>query len=115
MFTFVIETNISMEERIKALEERFKSVELLVGSLRETILTMSKHSVQSFNTIDQNFDIFNENFEGVNTKLDKLVKDAADGFETVGGQLDGLHEEVKKIQKVSNYSEEYENLLKISK
>lgn len=97
-----------MGDEAKSIEDRLDALEEIVKNLRDTLMNAHKHTVASFKTVDENFEI-------VNTKIDTLVASSEKGFDDVGGKIDDLQVEVKKIQKVSNYPEEYENLLKISR
>lgn len=64
--------------------------------------------MKSFKTTDSNFEILNQ-------KLDNLRDISTTEFKGVGEKLGEIKNELNKIQKVSNYSEEYENLLSIVK
>lgn len=86
-----------MEDKLRSLEEK-------INAISSTLLDFQKHSVASFNQIDQNFD-------AIKAILNSHSNDLTD----VDGKLTEIKEEVMKIQKVSNYHEEYENLLKIVK
>lgn len=99
--------NHNQEEDLTQLKEKFNTLEEMVSKLRDVLLSAHRHTVDSFGKVD-------ENFEVINAKIDKLIASSEDGFEDVGGKIDKLQTEIKKIQKVSNYPEEYENLLRIS-
>ncbi len=110
-----------MEERIANIESSIalisKNVSDLtktVKALRDFVIIYAKHNAESFIAIDDNFEIVNEKVDAVNKKVDKLIAESSKSFSSVGNQLDDLQTEVKKIQKVSNYSEEYDNLLRLS-
>lgn len=103
------------EEKTLTLEQRIEKLEVLVSDLRDYIITTHKHSIRSFNTIDENFEIIKEKVGEIDVKVDALAQTSDKGFSEVGVKIDGLQFEVKKIQRVSNYGEEYENLLRISK
>lgn len=85
----------------KTPEEKISDIEVALENLRKVVVSMHKHMFESFERIDQNFEI--------------LRKTATDGFHNVDGQLGEIKTEIQKIQKVSNYPEEYENLLKVSR
>lgn len=89
-------------------EARLTALETKLDSLISNFLTHSQHSVKSFKTTDGNFEI-------INAKVDELIKSSNAEFEGVGEKLGEIKHELVKIQKVSNYSEEYENLLNIVK
>ncbi|WP_188051724.1 hypothetical protein [Flavobacterium sp. GP15] len=90
------------------LETRLTALESKLDSLISSFLTHSQHSVKSFKATDNNFEIINE-------KVDALINNSNDEFKGVGEKLGEIKHELIKIQKVSNYSEEYENLLSIAK
>lgn len=104
-----------MENNSDSLEIRIKSLEDLVNNLRELVLTVSKHNIHSFNTVDSNFENLKQQVEILDGRVQTLQKAAKDGFNGVGEQIDDLKSEVMKIEKVSNYTEEYKNLLSITK
>lgn len=90
------------------VEEQMQKMESKLDALIKSFLGFSNHAVDSFKTTDENFELLQQ-------KVDALSNDASTEFDKVGEKLSELKVEVLKIQKVSNYSEEYENLLKISK
>lgn len=90
------------------IENRLKNLESKLDSLIGSFLNHSKHSVKSFKATDDNFEIINQ-------KVDELIINSNKEFIGVGEKLGEIKHELIKIQKVSNYSEEYENLLSIAK
>jgi hypothetical protein len=90
------------------IENRLTALESKLDSLISTFLTHSQHSVKSFKATDENFEIINQ-------KVDELITNSNTEFKGVGEKLGEIKHELIKIQKVSNYSEEYENLLSIVK
>lgn len=78
-----------------------------INNLTEVVIDILKKTKETSETIDSNFEI-------LNTKIDLLSKDTDKQLDNVGGKLDNIQSELKKIEKVSRYSEEYHNLLKIS-
>lgn len=91
-------------KRISSLEDKISSLDEKVTALVDIVIGLLSAS----KTIDQNFDI-------VNKKLDSLYAESGDGFTKVGEKLEVLKTEINKIQKVYNYSAEYDNLLKVYK
>lgn len=83
----------SLEQRVESLEEK---IDALIG----LVVSISKTQVATGKTIDSNFDILNQ-------KIDNLSKMSSKEFGNIKIEL-------KKIQDVSGYSEEYENLLRVS-
>ena len=90
------------------LETRLTALESKLDSLISSFITHSQHSVKSFKATDENFEIINE-------KVDCLMKDSNKEFSDVGEKLGEIKHELTKIQKLSNYTQEYENLLSIVK
>ncbi len=104
-----------MEKRIEALESQMNDV-------KPALVALHKILHEAIQKIDSNFELLDNRLENMENRLGKienrlggLEKTSSEEFESVGGKLDQLHVEVQKIQKVSNYSEEYENLLRISR
>lgn len=104
------------------LENRLTALETKLDSLISSFITHSQHSVKSFKATDDNFEIINEKVETINSKVetinakvDCLMKDSNKEFSVVGEQLGEIKQELIKLQKVSNYTQEYENLLTIAK
>lgn len=86
-----------------------------IETLRKVILDMNKSMISSFHTIDTNFSAIELKLELLEKKIDSLTDTSSKEFEMVGGKLTEVKDELMKIQKVSNYSEEFENLLKVSR
>jgi len=103
-----------MENNSSSLETRIKSLEDLVNDIRGLVLTIGKHSVESFKTVDSNFENLKQQVEILDNRVQTLQTAAKDGFNGVEDKIDDLKTEVMKIEKVSNYSEEYNNLLRIA-
>lgn len=99
---------ISQQGQLGSLEGR-------IEDLKQVVIDINQQMLRSFKIVDQNFEALDKKIDTVDKKVDILISESNQGFEKVGGQLNELQEEVSKIQKVSNYSQEYENLLKISK
>lgn len=89
-------------------KERFDELEAQLKLVKELILSSINHNIDSFKKADANFEL-------LNAKIDELAKSANVQFGQVGGKLDGIQKEIEKIQKVSNYTDEYENLLRVTK
>jgi len=94
-------SNNSIEERISKLEQK-------LDAFFELFISHAKHSIETREVVDKNFDVLDKKIETIKQKISALHQDTSDGFGEV-------KEELVKIQKVSNYQEEYENLLKIAK
>ena len=88
---------VKMQHDVRELKET-------VNALKSLFLMSDRHTIKSFKRIDDNFEV-------VKKDLEDLKRDSDKSFDEVGNKLDDLHTEVMKIQKVSNYSEEYENLI----
>ncbi len=95
----------------KRVEEESKKTE----DLRRVVIGISKSMSDSFKIIDLNFEGLAKRMDVVEQKIDSLTDHAEAQFGSVGEKLDELKVEVIKIQKVSGYSEQYENLLSISR
>lgn len=90
---------ITMAEK-PDLEKRVDTLELKIDTLIELAVSISKAQAGAGESIDSNFNILND-------KIDALAKMANREFGDIKFEL-------TKIQKVSGYSKEYENLLKVS-
>jgi hypothetical protein len=108
-----------MDQEIK---DRFEKTDAQYESLRKSILDLTQTMSKAFKTIDQNFEAMDDRLNSLDKKVDTLIFESNEGFGKVGDNLKSVKEklgelttEVVKIQKVSNYSEQYENLLSISK
>ena len=84
-------------------------------SLRKSLLNLHKIVEHGFKVIDTNFENVDKRIDALEKKVDALSEHSSNEFKAVGGKLNNIEAEVMKIQKVSNYNEEYENLLKISR
>lgn len=82
--------------------------------LKSLVITVLKKSFETSELIDSNFEVLNERINELYNKIDCFEKATGKDFTGVGNKLDTIHHELKKIEKVSRYSEEFENLLKIS-
>ncbi len=70
--------------------------------------------VNSNRAIDANFEIVNVKLNKLDLKVDKLGKSSNTEFGKVGKQLKEIKTEVHKIQRVSGYSDMFENLKVVS-
>jgi archaellum component FlaC len=93
-----------MENRLQQIEQRISDLDETLKSVTAILISFQKHSSESFNKIDENFEV-----------IKNVLNNHSTNFNEVGGKLNELKDEVIKIQKVSNYQKEYENLLKIAK
>ncbi|HVD99615.1 MAG TPA: hypothetical protein VNB90_15510 [Cytophagaceae bacterium] len=87
----------------------------LLEFIRKGVINLNKTQVEAYKKIDDNFDSIDKRLATLEESISKLTEDSESSFTTVGKKIDELKYEVHKIQKVSNYSEEYENLMKIVK
>jgi uncharacterized phage infection (PIP) family protein YhgE len=108
--------------KIDALLSRVDTLEKNHNDLRVALLTAHKHSVASFGKIDSNFQNVTTGIDSIDAKVEILTKAHKEGLDGVehglnnlGTKVDELKGEVMKIEKVSNYTDEYENLLRIAK
>ena len=91
-----------------------QNLEQQVEGLKSLVLTVLKKTIQTSHTLDSNFEILKEQIADIEKKIDQLAADTGQDLTSVDGKLDDIHSELKKIEKVSRYTEEFENLLKIS-
>lgn len=89
-------------------EERIAKIEEKLDAIVSLFISHAKHSQETRNIVDKNFNVLDAKIETIKQKISALHQDTSDGFGEV-------KDELVKIQKVSNYQEEYENLLKIAK
>lgn len=82
------------------LEQRVDILEGKIDALIGLMLSISKRQVEAGKSIDSNFTVLND-------KIDSLAKMSSKEFGDIKVEL-------TKIQEVSGYSQEYENLLKVS-
>lgn len=97
-----------MDQQLESLEDKIEAV-------RKAVVDMNKVMMESFKIADKNFAAIEAKINTIDEKIDTLARNSSKEFATVGGKIDQLKTEVIKIQKVSNYPEHYENMLKISK
>jgi len=96
----------NLDNRVIRLEEKLDAlIKLFVSHMSD--------SNDSNKRIDKNFELVEGQIKRVSEKLDKLINTSSEQFDKVGNRLGEIKEELQKIEKVSNYPEEYENLLKI--
>lgn len=86
-----------------------------IADLKTVLLDTIKYVQKGFKAVDENFEAIDKSLKAIDGKVELLIKESNEGFGQVGEKIDELKVEVNKIQKVSNYSEEYANLLRISK
>ena len=100
--------SLEIENKLSSLEARFDNLEAKLDSLISSFISHSQHTMKSFKATDENFEIINQ-------KVDELISSSNNEFKGVGKKLVEIKHELNKIQKVSNYTEDFENLLKIVK
>jgi len=104
-----------MEQPYQLLEGKMESLTSVVVDLSKTLLDAIKKTDENFGILEKRLETIECKMQVIENKIDHLDQSSSSEFRTVGGKIDHLHEEVQKIQKISNYSEQYENLLKISR
>lgn len=88
------------------LNARFDSLTVALENLKRFTIDAHSHSVNSFKVVNGRINI-------LDIKLGSLAKNSDKNFDDVKGKLEKIQKEIGKIDKVSRYSEEYENLLKV--
>lgn len=83
-----------MEKRVEAIEQNLRS-------LITILVNISTKLEETNQKIDANFDLL----KNLDSKSEK-------GFKVVNSNLEDVKSELQKIQTVSNYTEEFENLLR---
>ncbi len=86
-----------------------------IEDVRKAVLDLSKELVEGFRITNTNFEAIGKRLDLIENKINNLSDSSAKEFNTVGGKLSELKEEVIKIQKISGYTEQYQNLLKIAR
>lgn len=94
------------DQQFEQLESKVDSLTVALENLRRFTINAHSHSVNSFKISEGKIDI-------LNIKLESLAKDSNKNFDDVKGKLEEIQNEIGKIDEVSRYSEEYENLLKV--
>jgi hypothetical protein len=107
-----MENSNNTNGQITELETRLEGK---IEDIRTAIVQLTKKMATAFEIVDKNFESLESRINVIDGKIDQLAQNSSKEFESVGDKLTDLKNEVTKIQKVSNYSEEYANLLKISK
>ena len=86
-----------------------------IEDIRKAVLDLNKNMVEGFKVIDNNFETIEKRLDSIESNIAKLTTESTKGFDNVGDQITELKGEVVKIQKISGYSDQYENLLKIAR
>lgn len=82
-------------------------------NVRKALVDLNKSYIETSKIIDDNFESIDKRLVVIEESVKNLNDNSQNSFNTVGKKIDELKQEVHKIQKVSNYTEEYENLMKI--
>jgi hypothetical protein len=97
------------------MEEPISDLQNKITKLTELVVGMNNGIIEANAKIDSNFDIVVERLTSIESKLKSLEGSTSNEFSSVGSKLDSLHDEIKKIQKVSGYDAQHENMLSILK
>ena len=96
-------------------ENKLKDLESSIEDMRKFIVTSHKAMMDAFTVVDSNFDVIKEKVSNIDDKIDNLSKSSSTNFDEFGEHLKGIKAELMKIEKVSRYTEEYANILRISR
>ncbi len=94
--------------------QHYQKLEEQVTSLRSLVLTVLKKTIETAHTLDSNFEVLKGRMEDLENQIERVAVSTGQDLTKVDGKLDDIHSELKKIEKVSRYTEEFENLLKIT-
>ena len=104
----------------RSTEERLNGLEVAVAAIATALTNGFQTLDKNFESIETRIDAMDKKIDGVENRLhtlekkvDELAKQSDVSFTSVDGKLDHLTAEVAKIDKVSGYAEEYQNLLDI--
>lgn len=97
----------------KKIDEKFDSIDRRFSSLYMNQIEAYKKIDDNFESMDKRLHSMDKRLSSLEVNVSRLSENSESSFSTVGRKIDELKYEVHKIQKVSNYSEEYENLMKI--
>lgn len=92
-----------MEERIQSLESNFVSLNSELRKIKELLTS-------SFTKMDTNFASIKKELDTLHIKVDLLQVKTSDGLDNVGVKIENLTEEIGKINIVTKYGDEYNNL-----
>ena len=103
------------------IEERTAKLESFVEVLANHVVRTHETILQGLEKVDENFVILHKNFEKVDENFSKIEKsihslkgNTSDGFQSVSSKLEDLKSEIKKINEVTRYEDEYANFLSIA-
>ncbi|WP_127128376.1 hypothetical protein [Pseudoflavitalea rhizosphaerae] len=96
------------EEKKTELIDSLKTILSVVGNG----FTKVDHN---FKTIKEQVDTLNSKVESLHNKLEELRGTTTHGLGDVGIKIEGLTEEISKINLVTQYGEQFENLKGITK
>jgi predicted nuclease with TOPRIM domain len=105
-----------MEDLLNKIQSDVQKDKENITNITKFLILEAAKSASAFKKIDSNFESINQRLDAITTEVVLLKKTASEtlgGVDHVSGKIDLLTQEVQKIQKVSNYSEEYDNLLKL--
>jgi predicted nucleic acid-binding Zn-ribbon protein len=95
--------------------DKLKELETNIEAIRSAVVSSHKAIMESFKIVDNNFAAIKDKIKVIDDKIDALAHSASKDFETVHGNLRDIKDELDKIEKVSKYSDEYANMLKITR
>lgn len=105
---------------MKTIEERLKDLEQLLSDsiadnreIRSSISAGFEKIDKNFTVIDKHFAIINEKVAGLDKKIDTFSGQTDKNLDTVNFHLVSIKEEITKINKVTGYEEEHNNLLRM--
>lgn len=97
------------------MEDKAKLMEDKIDNLVKLVLDINDNVIEATKKIDDNFEILDQKIDRIQKQVDGLHVQSTNGFESVNSSLSDVQQELKKIQKVSNYDDIYKNLLNVVK
>ena len=96
----------AIEGKLELFDKKMETFELTQKAMLTLINTLHNNQVEGFKIVDERLKV-------IDGKINQLAKKSKVKFDTVHSKLSDIHTEIKKINKVAGYDEQYKNILKI--
>ena len=99
-----------MDEKIDSLEKNLFTLSKEIIEVKELIGKGFQKVANNFDVIKKGIDSLHFKVDLLNKKVDSLEGSTSEGLEDVGLKLENLSEEISKINTVTQYDKQFDNL-----
>ena len=103
-----------MDKRIELLEQNFVILNNELTAIKELLSAGFTKIDNNFTNVKREIDLLKHELTQFHKKVDELKSDTSDGLGDVGVKIENLTEEITKINIVTSYGDQFENMKGLS-